>query len=48
MKVPHKLVGETDQDEIRLKMEMEIEFYLQMPEIELHGQNREFTDPPMW
>ena len=48
MKVPQKLAGETDQDAIRLKMEMEIDFYLQMLGIGLRGQNRAFMDPLVW
>ena len=29
-------------------MEMEIDLYLQTPGVELHGQNREFTDILVW
>ena len=45
MKMPQWLTGETDQDPINLKMEMEIGLYLYTPGIPLRGKNREFTDP---
>jgi hypothetical protein len=47
MKIPPKSAGETDQDVVRLKMEMEID-YLQMPEIELRGRSMGFMDPLLW
>ena len=48
IKIQQKLVGETDHDVIRLKMEMEIDLYLQTPGNEFCGQNMEFTDPIVW
>jgi hypothetical protein len=48
IKVPQHLARETDHDVIRLKMNMEIDLYLQTPGIEVHGQDREFAGPLLW
>ena len=48
MKIPHRSAGETYWDAIRLKMDMEMDLYLQRPGIQLRGQNRDFTNLLVW